>query len=370
MVKFIADNLSLPPITVQEMDFSAQMRAQVGNIMVDPKGNPYGTFQDRMRDAWSHLALADVIRANGQPVDYRESAKHSGSSIAEWTRDSYMLVGDRVFFPDNSSMESPFFVRNGDMMKDRARLKQIFEERGIKTQDVGVPFQGGDILVDEKHKTILYAYPWSSDTKTYNEKYAPALAAATGYKVIPLHRSDYAADIKSPGGKIIADHLYHLDLVLTQLPNGKLLVFPDGLKPDAYSQLEKAYGKDNLIKIEHGEETLLTTNAKFIGNTMITPVISERLRNVLEKEGIKVVTNKDVGSGVNLQLVDSGPHCLTNEFPMSKPSDAQLPTRALKPNYKAVLGEAEADHNDGDKSKMRTLAKFGEKPISQIALRQ
>ena len=245
------------------------------------------------------------------------AAEHKGGMLAIWPRDSFITVGDTVFIAKDAEKDMTRKNPEGINQSIEA-FKKYMDSQSIPYREIDVGFQGGDILVDEKNQKILCSYrePKNEKEKEKYSRYVKTLEQETGYEVIPIEKSGYKADIWSVRGSS-SNTLYHLDTFLTQLPNGKILTFPEGMNAASYDRVKKAYGEENIIVIEKGDVNKLIPNAVTVGNSFITSEMPPALRKKLADQGIEVVVDSDLGEDVKTRVINSGPHCLTNELPKS-----------------------------------------------------
>lgn len=119
------------------------------------------------------------------------------------------------------------------------------------------------------------------------------------------------AVLQDPGQ---AQILYHLDLGMSEpLQNGEVLICPDITYPEKYQQIKDVLGATRIIEVTREEALNMSTNLVQHGTNIIMSTASNRLRGILEEKGYHVFEAKDYGLN-NFVIMDSGPHCLTNEL--------------------------------------------------------
>ncbi|MDX1922467.1 MAG: hypothetical protein SFW65_05000 [Alphaproteobacteria bacterium] len=312
--EYVQQHFRQPPTTLPNLSVFPGNRVQPNTttLMISPEDLSASTTEVINRMV-SHAALAEAIRQNGGRVEVLKGPDHQGSGIELWTRDSYLRVGNQILFPNNTTGEYSG-KKDEDMRRDAAALTQFFGQRGIKTTQTDIPFQGGDMMVDEQRKIILYGMQPGGNREQY-EQNAARLQQLTGYRTVVVERSGYRTQI----GDAKDQTLYHLDLITSVLPNGRLMVFPPGLTARSMEDLRKIYG-NNIVTIQNGEEQTAVANATYVGNVMIANQVPERLRAELLKQGIRVVSASDIGPNINFTFGQGSVHCLTNEIPTSTPS--------------------------------------------------
>jgi N-dimethylarginine dimethylaminohydrolase len=119
------------------------------------------------------------------------------------------------------------------------------------------------------------------------------------------------AVLQDPGQ---AQILYHLDLGMSEpLQNGEILICPDITTPEKYQQIRDILGATRIIEVTREEALNMSTNLVQHVSNIIMSKASNRLRGILQEKGYHVFDAKDFGLK-NFVIMDSGPHCLTNEL--------------------------------------------------------
>lgn len=134
---------------------------------------------------------------------------------------------------------------------------------------------------------------------------ADALEQATGLPVIPV--------------PLVDKELYHLDTFAATLPDGTLMIYPDGTTPDAVERLEFFYG-DKIVLLNDEDVQGLGANLVTVGDYVITNHLSAQTQNILSERGYEVITSESIGydygfvyDGHKQNYIGSGIHCLTDE---------------------------------------------------------
>ena len=139
----------------------------------------------------------------------------------------------------------------------------------------------------------------------------------------PWGRSDRAAHFQiSSWFRVAVNSLevvkpyFHIDTTLAPLPRGHMLCYRGGLTEESFAKMKEEafdkYGLDPeefLIEVDKEDARRFACNIVcFNGRDVITPLISDKLRQTIESKGYKVhmvdVSEFIKGGG--------GPHCLTN----------------------------------------------------------
>jgi N-dimethylarginine dimethylaminohydrolase len=83
--------------------------------------------------------------------------------------------------------------------------------------------------------------------------------------------------------------LYHLDGCLGILPNGKAVLCPEVLSKTGKLDIERRLGRDNIIEISKEEAGKGATNFITVGDHVITPFASDRLKSWFKEQGFETV---------------------------------------------------------------------------------
>ncbi len=128
------------------------------------------------------------------------------------------------------------------------------------------------------------------------------LASATGVDVVSLA-------VKRP--------FFHIDTAMAPLPNGHIIAFKDGMQPEAFDKLItegfERYGMDvdeYLILVDEDDANKYACNVRAIGNTIVMPECSEKLKETIRSKGYEVTTC-DVSQFL---YAGGGVHCLSNNL--------------------------------------------------------
>lgn len=268
----------------------------------DPEG-----FRNKAEQQWNKLkTIFEDAGAEILILPARES-----NPPLSFTADPFISINDNN---KNTTLISRFSnPRRLDEAEIAANfLKVNFPERGLIISELYIEGTGDnyydpyrDIFwsgYDPEGATLQNASSGRSNIKAHK-----LLEALTGIRVISLA-------VKEP--------FFHIDTTLCPLPNGHILFYKNGIQGRMLNKFyNEAFDKHNLDKseylIEVSEQDALAfgCNARIVTNsqgkhTIVTPLISDELKDKIESKGYKVVT-----TDLSAFIADGGgPHCLSNNL--------------------------------------------------------
>jgi N-dimethylarginine dimethylaminohydrolase len=256
------------------------------------------------RMKWEAYRLA--LEASGAEVIAVRGGAEAGSRHETWSRDFGVKIGDTYYLPDATMNLNEGYA---DIGQDAEQFKTVFKGQPPKMQQLtGAFFEGGNIIVDERTKTIIVGYDEQYNTPESLQNFIDQVNATqdSHYEMIvaPLM---YNKRQDAYGGA------YHLDLAMSEpLPNGEILIHPESIAKEAYDKIKQVFG-DRLIEIDAVSAKRYATNLVSSGNMII--MMESSLRAELEKRGYEVCVPMPVR---NNDLEKGGIHCLTQPLPSAK----------------------------------------------------
>ena len=296
--------------------------------------------------------LKNALVASGAQVtviDPREKKK----PVHFFCRDGFSKIQNVILLPDQNEaaheieamansrpdlmsivqelMGTNNFISLKDKKAEYERLEHFLEnsdERIGLLQEISL--DGGNVISDPITKSVFVGLKPSLNPIDirYNKEIIEALQKVIKKMVgsewavydVPikednLTRAQYEqyqnAVLQDPGQ---AQILYHLDLGMSEpLQNGEILICPDITTPEKYQQIKDILGANRIIEVTREEALNMSTNLVQHGSNIIMSKASNRLRGILQEKGYHVFDAKDFGLK-NFVIMDSGPHCLTNEL--------------------------------------------------------
>lgn len=197
-----------------------------------------------------------------------------------FVRDPLFIIPEKhvAFAPEASSL--PDQIRLLGILTKLPEHKYIIEQ-------VPAFFEGGNLLYSPKHNIIFQGreIPETSEDKCEigTEESRSLLERHSGISVIPVEISPKHID-----------KVYHLDLMMSILPNGEALVIKDFLTKKSLENVKKIFGADNVIEIPFTNGVANPANLISVGNNLVMPSCSDALYINLRDKGYNVITPKSV----------------------------------------------------------------------------
>lgn len=239
-----------------------------------------------------------------------------------------MLTGTKDLTGQNYS-EARLNQKKEEFDKLETFLEQQ-DERVFLLQETA--FDGGNVITDPATKSIFIGHcqPSNKEEERLDRENRETLEQVVHRKIgnnwniynIPLNlqSSDstdyekYTLSADSYAEKGTTQFLYHLDLGMSEpLSNGKILMYPGITSPEMYQKMRDIIGGHRIIEIKLEEALNLGTNLVNHGMNVVMSKASNRLRGILNNDGFRAFDASDYGLK-NFVIMDSGPHCLTNEL--------------------------------------------------------
>ena len=139
-----------------------------------------------------------------------------------------------------------------ERQRERTARARCYAQQGYEVvcDDHGAPWEGGDIVMLPSGDGLFLGHGFRSRREA-----SAWLERQVGVPVWPLELCD--------------PHLYHLDMVLSMLPDGTALVCPDALTPDSLRLLEHVRGIHRVIRVRRESALDFSLNLVVIGRTIV-----------------------------------------------------------------------------------------------------
>jgi N-dimethylarginine dimethylaminohydrolase len=161
--------------------------------------------------------------------------------------------------------EEPHFAKAFEAI----RAQGVFET--IRTSPEGLVLEGaGDCVWDEARNLFWMGYGQRSD------------AAAAGMVEETFGVDAVALELADP-------RFYHIDTALRPLPRGEVMYFPAAFTREGRAILNERVASPQRIEIGTTDARRLAANGVGVGDTLIVPACSARLRARLEERGYHVL---------------------------------------------------------------------------------
>ncbi|TWD80364.1 N-dimethylarginine dimethylaminohydrolase [Kribbella amoyensis] len=234
------------------------------HFRIDYVINPYMSTQDQpdpelTRKQWDALGQA-IVDAGGEVevLDQRPDSPDMvyAMNLGLATVDGRAMLSHMRFAPrrNESLTAAPWFTEHG------------FDLRRTGSDGVGPHFESGDAFVFGDSLVVGYGPRTEADALKH-------LATEWGIRVRGL--------------RIAHEGMYHLDLPFCPVDSTHALVYPPAF--DAASQAELAGIVPEPIVLTDDEAFAFSGNSVVVGETIIMPACSDRLRAILTGLGLRVV---------------------------------------------------------------------------------
>ena len=229
-------------------------------------GNSNNIDRNLAVQQWNNLrnalisAGADIFVISAPPKNCPDAVFSANAGIA---LNEYFLPS--LFKFEERQVEEPYFIN-------------WFLERGynIPLSYSNLPrnefsFEGaGDALLDKNLNVLWYGYGFRSSLN-----FKPQLEEFYNQFNITVHAL-----------KLVDSRWYHIDTAFCPLDNGMLLWYPDAFDMESRYMIKGAYG-EKAISVSTEDALGFACNAVSVGDTLITPIISDKLKQKLENKNIK-----------------------------------------------------------------------------------
>lgn len=236
----------------------------------------------RYQVAWQinpHMAIGAVEfhRAAAQHAAYVAALERSGARVkvlpfvhgafdSVFTKDSALLVERK-----HQQRALLARLRYPERQKEQAARADFYERHGFEVlcEPQGPSWEGGDIVSLPSGRAMFLGFGFRSrrESGAWLERHA-------NVPVYPLELCD--------------EHLYHLDMALSILPDGTALACTDALTPDAMRVLERAEGIRQVIPMPREDALAFGLNMVPVGMTLLAGARVPRVQAIARARGVRV----------------------------------------------------------------------------------
>lgn len=236
----------------------------------------------RYQVAWQinpHMAIgaADFHRAAEQHAAYVAALERAGARVevlpfvhgafdSVFTKDSALLV-------ERKSHKRALLarLRYPERQKEQAARADFYERHGFEVvcEPDGPSWEGGDVVSLPSGRAMFLGHGFRSrrESTTWLERHL-------GVPVYPLELCD--------------EHLYHLDMALSILPDGTALACTDVLAPESRQMLERARGIRQVIPVPREDALSFGLNMVSVGTTLFAGAHVPRIAALARSRGGRV----------------------------------------------------------------------------------
>jgi phenylacetate-CoA ligase len=255
----------------------------------------------RYQVAWSinpHMKVGSVEfrEARRQHEGFKDTLVNAGAEVIElpFVHGAF----DSVFSKDNALLVERETSKQALLARLRHPERQVeqtaraafYEAHGFEVvrETAGPTWEGGDVVMLPTGAAMFLGTGLRSRSEA-----APWLEHHTGVPVVPIGLRD--------------EHLYHLDMALTVLPDGTALVCQDALTEDGLQALERAEGITSVVTVRRDDALAFGLNLVPVGDTLVCGAYVPRVVAVCEAHGFPTV----VAPLDQFHFAGGGAACLT-----------------------------------------------------------
>jgi len=228
--------------------------------------------------SWDEIPGIKVV------LDQRKKPPHTNSV---WARDFGAIVENTLFTPDTSMyIETPYHDFDRRIARDSESFSDSLQKQGIDINIVelkGVTFEGGQIKQDMS-RGIIFA--GTGGTGSFAEEREGLFE-----EIVNSNTEEHYSVVNL---ETVGDY-YHLDLAVSPLQRGHVLIDSRGLTPESVQRIVDIYGDQNVIDINEVDGDKEYYRGRSYAN--LTPVgpnilqmtgASPELQSILQRKGYEV----------------------------------------------------------------------------------
>ena len=219
---------------------------------------------DFHRAAAQHAEYVAVLERAGAQVEVLPFVHSAFDSV--FSKDSALLV-------ERKSHKRALLarLRYPERQKEQAARADFYGRYGFEVvwQNEGPSWEGGDVVSLPSGRAMFLGYGFRSSRES-----AAWLERHAGVPVYPLELCD--------------EHLYHLDMALSILPDGTALVCETAFTPEALRVLERAQGIRQVIPVPREDALVFGLNMVPVGTTLFAGAHVPRIQTIVRACGMRV----------------------------------------------------------------------------------
>ncbi|MES2728515.1 MAG: arginine deiminase-related protein [Pseudomonadota bacterium] len=274
--------------------------------MPEAGDEPANDFSRRNHESYTRDPAAFIVTAQDQWTALRDTLLQTGALISylpplpgaidgAFTADASVTLW-RDGHPHVILSQFANVPRQVETTHRRAGLTALWGDK-MRVANAAFACEGsGDILYDP-HRGCLWAGYTVDPSRAGGRTDHRAHAELATFFDMPVT----SLAVKRP--------FFHLDTCFSPLPNGHVMVWPEGLQPQSWDVVKTMIPPAQMIVVDKEDAYALACNIiAATPDTLVTSLISDTLRQALEKCGYTVLP-VDVGQFIQC---GGGVHCLTN----------------------------------------------------------
>lgn len=317
----IVDYLAEQNLIIDQIRQTTQQTSRPEIVMGQP--NKQHEVDEQLK--WQ--VLKAQLEASGADVTVVAKDLKGGLGKHIWTRDRYINdpnTGVQIYPETSGNTEIENHTWGAQQL-----IKEEFIKQGTPTKVSEKFVEGGDVLLyrnkninpDGKSGTVFVGvykeiFYWKeAPTFTENMEAARNLAKALNMNLVPVPKTGLNNDKDE-------NYYYHLDTFMTVLPDGGVILIPSATTPVVADIIRKTANNDILMLPP--ETHNLDTNLVTVNGNVFSTHYNKDIEKFLEKRGYHYIVG-------DFQIMDSGPHCLTN-FKGKQPAPDGRSDRVMNEN--------------------------------------
>lgn len=296
------------------------------------------TFLAKIADETENLRTKSPYFYRELPAKLSKIAPESTASL--FARDVSFTVDGKLYYPQTDFFDNHYKTKSFSLENNIEITRQDFDSEIEDAEFAPFLLQGGNIVVDENRKIILYQDCLHELRGEISQSEENAFyqtindwAKRHGYHPIMIER-DFSKTM------LTFEDLYHLDVYLNVI--GQYVIVPDEkiLSEKTRNDLAEFYGEENMIYLSQEEREEFCTNFITFGNkvVMTSPSTPQSFIDKLTIRGFDVVIPPLMLS----RSSNSGVRCYTQVAP-----DSML-------------------ENDRKETRKSTMIRVDEKPVQDL----
>jgi N-dimethylarginine dimethylaminohydrolase len=219
-----------------------------------------------------------------------------GQNLPIFTRDTAFILEDKAYILGFSQ-----YLRRAQNSRQlrKQHIERFYQKQGFTTRHIRDWFgDGGDFVYDVTSTTLFIGIDRKRDAE--NIKHLHAIQNDfPDLNIVPIVRENY--------------RLYHLDTMLSFLPNGEVIVNKTGFNDDDYKNLKTITAGRKIIPVPtECEDDPMTCNLVSSDNSVILSCENDYLKKEIDQCGYDVYSPHDFNLN-HAQLHLGGLHCMTNQ---------------------------------------------------------
>jgi phenylacetate-CoA ligase len=218
-------------------------------------------------------------------------------------------------------------LRHPERQVEQSARAYFYERYGFEVvfEPTGPSWEGGDVVMLPSGRAMFLGYGPRSRRDA-----ADWLARQVGVPVVSL-------ELRDP-------YLYHLDMALTALPDGTVLVCDSALTEESLHRLERAPGVTSVVPVPRDEALAFGLNLVPVGDTLVSGARVPGVARICESRGFRVVVQPldqfhlaGGGAACLVARLHRDPGVIDRQADKAVPTHEESPMDIYGPLFRKVL---------------------------------